>query len=166
MRADSNRSSTASWKSGPSGGGNSLDSSVGTLSSCGTLFSDSGNSQDRNWKNGRVWTSLSVGSDNDYQRKQERLVYLQLGLQLHLQGKQWRLGQPLSEHRGQLRGRRRQRLQGPSWSWRTVTSHSAIPPDCARSCKLRVISGLGEQTFTTASKLRNPIDLNLENWID
>ena len=59
-RADSNRSSTASWRSGPSRGGNSSDSSVGTLSSCGTLFSDSGNSQDRNWKNGFGHLSLSA----------------------------------------------------------------------------------------------------------
>ena len=65
VRADSNRSSTASWRSGPSGGRNSSDSSLGTLSSCGTLFSDSGNSQDRNWRNGRVWTPLSIGSDNE-----------------------------------------------------------------------------------------------------
>ena len=63
-RADSDCSSTASWRSAPSGCGNSSDSSLGTLSSCGTLFSDSGNSQDGNWRNGRVWTSLAVGSDS------------------------------------------------------------------------------------------------------
>ena len=40
-------------------------SSLGNTSSVGTLFSDSANSQDRNWKNRKVWTSLSRGSDNE-----------------------------------------------------------------------------------------------------
>ena len=53
------------WWLNTSRGGNSSDSSLGTTSSCGTLFSDSANSQDHNWRNGKVWTSLSVGSDNE-----------------------------------------------------------------------------------------------------
>ena len=52
------------WWLNTSRGGNSSDSSLGTTSSCGTLFSDSANSQDHNWRNGKVWTSLSMGSDN------------------------------------------------------------------------------------------------------
>ena len=63
-RADSECSSSASWQSAPPGCGNSSDSSLGTLSSYGTLFSDSGDSQDGNWRNGRVWTSLTVGPDS------------------------------------------------------------------------------------------------------
>ena len=60
---------TSQWWSTTSGDGHSSDSSsLGAQSSIGTLFSDSGNSQEPNWKNGKVWTSLARDSNNCVQR--------------------------------------------------------------------------------------------------
>ena len=57
------------WWLNTSRGSNSSDSSsLGNTSSVGTLFSDSANSQDRNWKNGKVWTAVARGSDNGIRR--------------------------------------------------------------------------------------------------
>ena len=60
---------TSQWWSTTSGDGHSSDSSsLGAQSSIGTLFSDSGNSQEPNWKNGKVWTSLDLDANNCVQR--------------------------------------------------------------------------------------------------
>ena len=57
------------WWLNTSGGSHSSDSgSLGNTSSVGTLFSDSANSQDRNWKNGKVWTSMVRDSTNCIRR--------------------------------------------------------------------------------------------------
>ena len=57
------------WWLNTSGGSHSSDSSsLGNTSSVGTLFSDSANSQDRNWKNGKVWTSVARDSTNCIRR--------------------------------------------------------------------------------------------------
>ena len=60
---------TSQWWSHTSGDGHSSDSSsLGAHSSVGTLFSDSANSQDPNWKNGKIWTSVARDSHNCIQR--------------------------------------------------------------------------------------------------
>ena len=60
---------TSQWWSNTSGDGHSSDSSsLGAHSSVGTLFSDSANSQDPNWKNGKIWTSVARDSHNCIQR--------------------------------------------------------------------------------------------------
>ena len=57
------------WWLNTSGGSHSSDSSsLGNNSSVGTLFSDSANSQDRNWRNGKVWTSVARDSTNCIRR--------------------------------------------------------------------------------------------------
>ena len=57
------------WWLNTSGGSHSSDSSsLGNTSSVGTLFSDSANSQDRNWKNGKVWTAVARDSNNGIRR--------------------------------------------------------------------------------------------------
>ena len=57
------------WWLNTSGGSHSSDSSsLGAHSSVGTLFSDSANSQDRNWKNGKIWTSVARDSHNCIRR--------------------------------------------------------------------------------------------------
>ena len=57
------------WWLNTSRGSNSSDSSsLGNTSSVGTLFSDSANSQDRNWKNGKVWTAVARDSNNGIRR--------------------------------------------------------------------------------------------------
>ena len=154
---------TASWRSGPAGGGNTSDSSLGTLSSCGTFFSDSANSQDRNWRNGRVWTTLSVGSDSEVRGSRGGWSP---SSEAPVPGEVVEAGSTLVA--AQEPALRKTKQEAPTAELIVVTNDLSLdsPSRLHGCCRLWVTSGPGEQSSITVSELKNPTGLNPENWID